>query len=370
MRRYFSKGKIYKPLLETLDRAGFDSDAWAKACDELAWLLRSRGTILAPYSPSEQTLDVPISPSMHDVLESFHSQGWIKRDPRAKAFPMLMRGMVVTDRDLFETREMERLDFYADWLSGLDLKWFAAAGFAVDDSFWAVSVHKGMHDEPFSADDLAILRDVMEPFQLAAPRTKALGLTRTDNLDGLLSTAGRGVAILGWNGRVIRLSEMAETLLERHDLLRQGRLRSQDPKIQRHLDLLVARGLAHGQDGSVPLPAPLVLRPESGTGIAIDLVPMPRDFGSLLTGAAALLTVHDVKMPAAQPDHRLRYGLTNREAQLATKLASGQPIVRIAEEMGISTETARQYLKSIFAKTGTNRQAELVALLSSAREDG
>jgi len=359
-------------LLDTLERTGTGPDGWAKACDELAWLLRSRGVVLAPYSTAEQTLDVPMSNNMRDVMQGFHSGGWMPRDPRQRAFPMLMAGATVTDFDLFARDEIERQEFYADWLRPNDLKWFAATGFAVEDSFWAVSVHRRPKDEPFSPDDLVILREAVEPFRNAARRARALGHARTDSLETLLSSARRGVALLGWSGRIARMSGQAEALLARLDLLKQGRLRSADPRIQRQIDLLVARGLAHGRDHAQPLPAPLTMRVGGDAGIVLDMVPMPRDFASLLAGAAALLTVHEVTLPArpAAADLKQRYGLTVREAQLCMRLGAGLSLSSISDEMGITVDTARQYLKSVFAKTGTNRQAELVAMLSAQQSDG
>jgi len=168
------------------------------------------------------------------------------------------------------------------------------------------------------------------------------------------------------------MSGQAEALLARLDLLKQGRLRSADPRIQRQIDLLVARGLAHGRDHAQPLPAPLTMRVGGDAGIVLDMVPMPRDFASLLAGAAALLTVHEVTLPArpAAADLKQRYGLTVREAQLCMRLGAGLSLSSISDEMGITVDTARQYLKSVFAKTGTNRQAELVAMLSAQQSDG
>ncbi len=58
------------------------------------------------------------------------------------------------------------------------------------------------------------------------------------------------------------------------------------------------------------------------------------------------------------------FGLTKAEARLAIELACGQTLEDIADEHGVSISTARVQLKSIFAKTGTSRQAELVALLT------
>ena len=62
---------------------------------------------------------------------------------------------------------------------------------------------------------------------------------------------------------------------------------------------------------------------------------------------------------------RYAFQLSEAEARLAKMLVSGDALSTIAETLGISHNTARNQLKSIFAKTSTNRQAELVGLLLS-----
>jgi len=57
------------------------------------------------------------------------------------------------------------------------------------------------------------------------------------------------------------------------------------------------------------------------------------------------------------------FQLTTPEAKLACIIARGAPLPIAAQELKISREAARNQLKSIFAKTYTHRQSELVALL-------
>jgi DNA-binding CsgD family transcriptional regulator len=57
------------------------------------------------------------------------------------------------------------------------------------------------------------------------------------------------------------------------------------------------------------------------------------------------------------------FRLTPSEAKLACIIARGAPPQIAARELKISRETARNQLKSVFAKTDTHRQSELVALL-------
>jgi DNA-binding CsgD family transcriptional regulator len=57
------------------------------------------------------------------------------------------------------------------------------------------------------------------------------------------------------------------------------------------------------------------------------------------------------------------FRLTPAEAKLACIIARGAPPDVAARELKISRETARNQLKSVFAKTDTHRQSELVALI-------
>lgn len=60
--------------------------------------------------------------------------------------------------------------------------------------------------------------------------------------------------------------------------------------------------------------------------------------------------------------------LTPAESRIARGIARGEPLAAIAEANGISIGTARTQLKSVFVKTGTHRQAQLVALLAGTIE--
>ncbi len=62
---------------------------------------------------------------------------------------------------------------------------------------------------------------------------------------------------------------------------------------------------------------------------------------------------------------RYMYQLTPAESRLAHKLVSGDPLKEIADQLGVTHNTARNQLKAIFAKTDTKRQSELVGLILS-----
>lgn len=77
-----------------------------------------------------------------------------------------------------------------------------------------------------------------------------------------------------------------------------------------------------------------------------------------------LLFYHPASAPAI--DASLLYavfGLTPAEARIATLLAEGLSLKQIAEVQGTQHDTVRKQLRSIYQKTATNRQPELIRLL-------
>jgi DNA-binding CsgD family transcriptional regulator len=79
-----------------------------------------------------------------------------------------------------------------------------------------------------------------------------------------------------------------------------------------------------------------------------------------------------VRLPSAELIAQ-SFGLTPAEARVAALLARGSGIPAVAEVLGVSTNTVRTHAARVFEKTGTERQAELVAVLLSTlpvRTDG
>ncbi len=62
---------------------------------------------------------------------------------------------------------------------------------------------------------------------------------------------------------------------------------------------------------------------------------------------------------------RAAFNLTASEARLAARLSSGATLAEVADDLHISINTARAHLRTIFQKTNTKRQSQLIALLSS-----
>lgn len=154
-----------------------------------------------------------------------------------------------------------------------------------------------------------------------------------------------------------------------------------DEAAERHLSLLAP---PHGRPGRVlALPAPmaerlerfcahaggvqamrdkqLVIEIDDGTAILVQAANLRQAPGELRPAAIGTLRL------AAREDERdgtaylrERYRLSAREAALAEKLSRGRTIAEAGRALHLTEETARNYSKRIYARTGSRGQADLV----------
>lgn len=178
------------------------------------------------------------------------------------------------------------------------------------------------------------------------------------DLLGLLSCP---VILLSPSGVVNAMTDTARHLLGPDLLVRAGRLVATDRNSNDLLQALVRACFAGSPPGLLP---PVLVRQNEKRPLVIQALSAP-PFLNQEYGTAAMLVLTGLDARPELPDHRLKllFGLTRSEARVAAQIAAGHSIECAAEELQISLGTARNHLKSIFSKTETNRQGELVALL-------
>lgn len=101
--------------------------------------------------------------------------------------------------------------------------------------------------------------------------------------------------------------------------------------------------------------------------VAVPLQPDTDALGADENGVYAALMIGSAQFASGLDPELLQllYALTPAEARLAVSLSDGKSLEEYSRQSGISVNTVRSYLKLVFHKTDTNRQAELVALLRS-----
>lgn len=107
----------------------------------------------------------------------------------------------------------------------------------------------------------------------------------------------------------------------------------------------------------VPLAPHSVQKPESEFDNRIRFIGVEGSKANVLLLACDL----DEATGISVEDLITRFGLTRAEARLSSALVAGRSLGDYARETGLSRNTARNQLATIFEKTGTRRQAALVA---------
>ena len=148
-----------------------------------------------------------------------------------------------------------------------------------------------------------------------------------------------------------------------------ARLRTIAAADQPALDAALARAVRAVAPVAAAVRCP---RRDGGAAVVVTLRPIPaapaarRARGDVTgTGAGAVLTLID---PLARPSAatalwREAFDLTPSEAAVAALLVAGHSLESAAATRGSRATTLRVHLRHLFAKTGTARQSDLVALL-------
>lgn len=127
------------------------------------------------------------------------------------------------------------------------------------------------------------------------------------------------------------------------------------------------RQLARSDMTSMVLP----VHDTEGTLVAFASLHAHAQAAMPLAASRHVLFVRPLQLPDQQEmDTQLRrvFGLTSAEAAFALALCKQGDAALAAKAVGIAESTARTRLQSIFAKTGTHRQAELRLLLGALAE--
>jgi DNA-binding CsgD family transcriptional regulator/PAS domain-containing protein len=105
--------------------------------------------------------------------------------------------------------------------------------------------------------------------------------------------------------------------------------------------------------------------PRRGEGRPFELIVVPLPGERLPDSAAAVVFITDPERHHLTPERLLcdLYGMTGAEARLALRLTLGESLTEAADSLSISRNTAHSQLDSIFLKTDTHSQVELVRLL-------
>jgi DNA-binding CsgD family transcriptional regulator len=227
-----------------------------------------------------------------------------------------------------------------------------------------MSVCRGHHRESFSDQELGALRRLVPHLQTAISNhwkwvalNGALGTART-----ALESISAGMFMLGDRARLMYANKRGDDLLleglwvcSENNVVRCGRKVVGVQGADRALNELLCSGigfsvqLSAGQRHAILVGVPC--SPNSTAGTATPD-----------TRAILWLIQETISRTPIQLAAKL-FQLTAAEQRLLAFLGKGVTLSEAADLLGVKPNTVRSQLNSVFAKTGRNRQSELLALI-------
>jgi DNA-binding CsgD family transcriptional regulator/PAS domain-containing protein len=291
--------------------------------------------------------------------------------PRMMATPP---GTFVLREEHYSDAAWERIDMYRDVY--VPIGGYASLGaplLKTKDYFALIGMVRAKSQGAYEGRQLKLLERALPHLQRATQillRLNALEARQAAD-EALWDRLPFGVFILDESGRILWGNRMGESIIATKDGLasRGGLLLASASDENAALHRLIGRaaltGTARGLDsgGALALSRPSARRP-----LAVLVAPFATTrVEQLLPGrrpAVVVMVSDPTAKPSAAPELLAAlYNLTGREAALAALLLEGLDLRDAAERLGFSMNTLRTHLRAVFAKTGTRRQAELVALL-------
>ena len=355
-------------LIAAAYEAALDPGKWQTLLDHLASAYRG-GSGIYTQGPAGSRAKVFAFANMPDpVVEHFESQAHAMKPWRAKQ-ASAPEGALLPLFAMIDEASFQKCAYYNEFMAPRDLYYsFNSVLRREGREQIMLTVNRSRRLDDFARDEIALTERLLPHLQRAVRMHRCLAgaqLERGALLRGL-EGLGVGVVLATAEGALLFANGVAELVLRRGDGLgaRRGRLHAATPTLTHALLRCVhdaaETGAGRGQNGGGALSLPRRV----GGNLHLLICPLPIGAGTVLgpTTATAIIFINGSgQQPAARHDElQVFYGLSTAEAKLVGALLAGMSLGEYAERRGIAMATAKTQLRNVFAKTGQNRQADLV----------
>ena len=362
---------VLSTLLGSLYEAAADPTLWDPFLRQLAHHSQASSAALVMHDNPSGVHTVARNWEVDPEGTRLYQEHYGARDIWAKrAAGLSMQSWVGTSQQLCPFGEFSRSEYYNDFLQSLGIDHAAFAllqrtlhGDAV------IGIYRSRRRGEFGESALDLLRFLLPHVQRAFSLHLQISdlKARTTGMTATLDVLPTGVLLVGARGEIVLMNRVASGILAEQDglLATLGGLRAQrsseSDKLQRLI--LEAVNTSVGK-GVCPAGGLLISRRVKP---ALQLLVSPaRNLPLNLTNppyAVVFVTDPSQNERPAQDILRAFFGLTRAEARVAMMLGDGNSPREIGERLGVRSNTIKSQLASVYGKTGTSRQAQLVRLL-------
>jgi DNA-binding CsgD family transcriptional regulator len=365
-------------LIGQLYDASLDPRLWSTVGPVLARTLDAPSAGLIVVNPGDKPHWLSQTDNLSE-LRGPHEAYYHRHDVWAQRAAQIEMSRIFVSQELIPDAEFARTEFYQDFCRVAGVFRVIGTVFPIcNGTVGILGIHRARRAADWSEADRTLVHRVFPHLKRALELRQHLAaadMERQAAFDALERTGVATLVVVG-DGRVLYASVEAEKLLREGGALqvRSGKLTAASPAtaarlaqlIEGAVDTATARGVSTGGalkiDREDRLPLTMLVAP---------FRPARDGFGAPVP--AAIVFVRDPeRLTAAGAALQALFGLTPAEASIAVELSQGRSMDEIVLAHGVSINTAKTHLKHILGKTGTTRQAELVALLlrSVAALDG
>ncbi len=357
-------------LVGTIYACSTAPEGWASALDRVSRFVGAACGHFLIFDPG-QIPRLSIVGGLDPASGQEYDTHYAAQDPRLAGL-FARHGHVTACHDVVDSHSFARSEFVNDFLIPWDARWCMAASFITSNGLNGIwSAMRGQKQGAFTGPERRRLSMMLPHISRAADMQFRLNLTETHaaGTAAALDALAAPIFLLDAGGRLVHRNEAAETALAGDGPLRlvqaslSSRHKAQAAGIAGSITRLAAPAPLHPTTRTEDLP--LGDPPGAAGRLLFYRLSAGGSLGPLPSRAAVLVlwARPDDRALPADTLLRARWGLTAAEAALCLALAQGERMADIAARNAVSAETLRTQLKSVFAKTGAHRQADLMRLL-------
>jgi DNA-binding CsgD family transcriptional regulator len=347
-----------------LGDAAIDPSIWPEIMEEISAAVGSTGAML--LQSDVRTPDVPRTAPIDEALRAYFDGAFHLADVRAeRGVPLLLSGSpVVIDQDFVTPDDIRSDAMYNEVLIPQGLQWFAGIGFRAETALWVLCIQRTIAEGPFEHSDKRILATLSDRLTEVATLSTVVGRIALSSATDALGAVDQAAISIDRFALLLHSNEAAADLFDSELCIRNRRLFAANPRSQKLLQLMFDR-LRNTPDTLPFASEPVFVPRQNKAPVLIRTLQVPGAARAPFLGARAILTFAPIEPKVVSGALLAKtFTLTPAEGRVAALIAQGIAPERAAERLGVSRETVRNQLRAVFAKTGTHRQSELVALLA------
>lgn len=342
-------------LLHALYATITQPSAWQEALSSLVQLTNSRSARLLILNQYANIVHDSIKHNIDDAFHQQYTDHFVNLCPWRPELADKNSGRLYSTFLDFSCEQSQFLqsEFFHEWAKPQDIHHgLCGTIFESGQTKVQLLIQRTESQGHYTREDQHYVNQLVVPHlvQTLQLHEKIATLRQAEALRALGVVAPGGLLLLNESGQIRYACPNGEFFVRQYLATQNDQIIWERPTDQQHWQQLCQAATLTLQ-GHFSTVRPL---PVAQSGFQLRVTPIAREqqlLSDQLSGVCMAVLIQPIShIPSFSP----------REHQLATALAQGETLADYATRSLIGRETARSQLKSLFAKTGTNRQHELV----------